>query len=78
MKSPKDVLCSELFSIFLSYLADGIKHTLKKSVDNINLVLVIGRIVASTSKDRIKLHNDLNKLEKWSEVNGNGKVLHSG
>ncbi|CAM5123811.1 unnamed protein product [Eretmochelys imbricata] len=53
-----------LFSIFIKDLDNGIQNTLIKFADDTKL-----GGVASALKDGIKIQNDLDKLEKWSEVN---------
>ncbi|CAM5157187.1 unnamed protein product [Eretmochelys imbricata] len=58
------VLGPVLFNIFINDLDNGIESTLIKFADNTKLGWV-----ASALEDRIKIQNDLDKLEKWSEVN---------
>ncbi|CAM4661769.1 unnamed protein product [Lepidochelys olivacea] len=71
------VLCPVLFNIFISDLDNGTECTLTKFENDIKL----GGVV-SALEDRIKIQNDLDKLEKWSEVNrmkfnkDKCKVLH--
>ncbi|CAM5094356.1 unnamed protein product [Natator depressus] len=73
------VLGLVLFNIFINDLDNGIESILIKFVDNTKL-----GGVASALEDRIKIQNDLDKLEKWSEVNrmkfnkDKCKVLHLG
>ncbi|CAM4536017.1 unnamed protein product [Caretta caretta] len=73
------VLGPVLFNIFINDLDNGIQSTLIMFADNIKL-----GGVASALEDRIKIQNDLDKLEKWSEVNrmkfnkDKCKVLHLG
>ncbi|CAM5075370.1 unnamed protein product [Eretmochelys imbricata] len=75
----ESVLGRVLFNIFTSDLDNGIRSTLLKSEDDTKL-----GGVASALEDRIKIQNDLDKLEKWSEVNrmkfnkDKCKVLHLG
>ncbi|CAM4578709.1 unnamed protein product [Lepidochelys olivacea] len=69
------VLGPVLFNIFMNDL----DSTLIKFADDTKL-----GVVASALEDRIKIQNDLDKLEKWSEVNmmkfnkNKCKVLHLG
>ncbi|CAM5146515.1 unnamed protein product [Natator depressus] len=71
------VLGPVLFNLFINDLDNGIESTLIKFADNTNL-----GGVASALEDRIKIQNDLDKLEKWYEVSrikfnkDKCKVLH--
>uniref|UniRef100_A0A8C4Y200 Macro domain-containing protein n=1 Tax=Gopherus evgoodei TaxID=1825980 RepID=A0A8C4Y200_9SAUR len=71
------VLGLVLFNIFIIDLDNGIDSTLTKFADDTKL-----GGVASALEDRIKIQNDPDKLEKWSEVNrmkfnkDKCKVLH--
>uniref|UniRef100_A0A8C3I187 Reverse transcriptase domain-containing protein n=1 Tax=Chrysemys picta bellii TaxID=8478 RepID=A0A8C3I187_CHRPI len=73
------VLGPDLFNIFINDLDIGIESTLIKFADDIKL----GGI-ATALEDRVIIQNDLDKLEKWSEVNrmkfnkDKCKVLHLG
>ncbi|CAM5129309.1 unnamed protein product [Eretmochelys imbricata] len=73
------VLGPVLFSIFISDLDNGTESTLIKFEDTTKL-----GGVASGLEERIKIQNDLDKLEKWTEVNrmkfnkDKCKVLHLG
>ncbi|CAM5162260.1 unnamed protein product [Natator depressus] len=73
------VLGPVLFNIFINYLDNGLESTLIKFADDTKL-----GGVASALKDRITIQNDLDKLEKWCEVNrmkfskDKCKVLHLG
>ncbi|CAM5081660.1 unnamed protein product [Natator depressus] len=73
------VLGPVLFNVFINELDNGIESTLIKFEDDTKL-----GGVASALEDRIKIHNDLDKLEKWSEViwmkfsKDKCKVLHLG
>ncbi|CAM4569741.1 unnamed protein product [Caretta caretta] len=58
------VLGLVLFNIFINDLDNGIESTLIKFAKDTKL-----GGVASALEDRIKMQNDLDKLEKWSEVN---------
>ncbi|CAM5146598.1 unnamed protein product [Natator depressus] len=73
------VLGPVLFNIFINDLDNGIESTLIKFADDTKL-----GGVERALEDRIKIQNDLNKLEKWSEVDrmkfnkDKCKVLHLG
>ncbi|CAM5112215.1 unnamed protein product [Natator depressus] len=73
------VLGPVLFNIFIIDLDNGIESTVIKFADNTEM-----GGVASALEDRIKIQNDLDKLEKWSEVNrmkfskDKCKILHLG
>uniref|UniRef100_K7F130 Reverse transcriptase domain-containing protein n=1 Tax=Pelodiscus sinensis TaxID=13735 RepID=K7F130_PELSI len=73
------VLGLALFNIFINDLDTGIESTLIKFGDDTKL-----GGVATNLEDRIIIQNDLDKLEKWSEVNrmkfnrDKCKVLHLG
>ncbi|CAM5077495.1 unnamed protein product [Natator depressus] len=58
------VLDLVLFNIFINDLDNGIQSTLIKFASYIKL-----GGVSSALEDRIKIQNDLGKMEKWSEVN---------
>uniref|UniRef100_K7EWP9 Reverse transcriptase domain-containing protein n=1 Tax=Pelodiscus sinensis TaxID=13735 RepID=K7EWP9_PELSI len=73
------VLGPILFNIFINHLDIGIERTLTKLADDTKL-----GGVATTLEDRVIIQNDLEKSEKWSEVNrmkfnkDKCKVLHLG
>ncbi|CAM5124933.1 unnamed protein product [Natator depressus] len=58
------VLGPVLLTVFINDVDHDIERTIIKFVDDTKL----GR-VASALEDRMKIQNDLDKLEKWSEVN---------
>uniref|UniRef100_K7EW77 Reverse transcriptase domain-containing protein n=1 Tax=Pelodiscus sinensis TaxID=13735 RepID=K7EW77_PELSI len=73
------VLGPALFNIFIDNLDIGIESMLIKFADDIKL-----GGVATNLEDRVIIQNDLDKLEKWSEVSrmkfnkDKCKVLHLG
>uniref|UniRef100_K7EWB1 Reverse transcriptase domain-containing protein n=1 Tax=Pelodiscus sinensis TaxID=13735 RepID=K7EWB1_PELSI len=77
--SQGSVLGTVLFNFFINDLDIGIERTLIKFADDTKL-----GGVATALEDRVKIQNDLDKLEKWSEVSrmkfnkDKCKVLHLG
>uniref|UniRef100_K7EYP9 Reverse transcriptase domain-containing protein n=1 Tax=Pelodiscus sinensis TaxID=13735 RepID=K7EYP9_PELSI len=73
----RSVLGLVLFNIFINNLDDGIESTLTKFSDDTKL----GEVTTAL-EDRVIIQKDLDKLEKWSEVNrmkfnkDKCKVLH--
>ena len=73
------VLGPVLFNIFTNYLDEGIEGVFIKFADDTKL----GE-VANTPEDRIRIQDDLDRLENWAKMNKmnfNGKkckVLHLG
>ena len=68
------VLGAVLFNIFINDLDEGIEGVLIKFADDTKLG-------ANTPEDRIRIQDDLDRLENWAKMNFNGekcKVLHLG
>lgn len=61
---PQGLLCPVLFNVYINDLDEGMERMFIKSAHDSK-----HRGIANTFYDRIRIQNDLNRLEKWANTN---------